>query len=128
MLPKNSELTLLDLIEICLSKKFLIIFLTTIIGIFFCIIHVNFNYKNNFKSTIQIYPKLFLQIDEINKLQEMKNIMQDAVLDLDTRYLSDVNEKSMNFYLGYSSPARMVYEFTDMIKKSSSNNNYFKIF
>ena len=127
MLPKNSELTLLDLIEIFLSKKFLIIFLTTIIGIFFCILHVNFYNNKNFKSIIHIYPKLLLEIEEINQLHEIKQNIQNNILDIDRSDIKIDNDKSIIFDKSYSSPARIVYEFADIFKKNSLNNNYFKI-
>lgn len=128
MLPENSELTLLDLIEIWISKKFLIIFLTIVIGIFFCIVHLTSADNQNFKVIIQIYPKLFPQIEQINKLQEIKNRMQyDIIFNKPMPDTISSDEKIVNFILEYTSPSRVVYEFSDLIKKKSLNNNDFKI-
>jgi hypothetical protein len=130
MLPKKIELTSLDLIEICISKKILIIFLTAVIGTFFCIIHVKLTpYKS--KDIIRIYPASFIEVsqvvDDINRLQNIKKLFEYnmfADLNLNTQ---SVDDYSKSFYSGYTSPTKIVYEFSDLIKKKSLNNNHFKI-
>ena len=128
MMTRRRNLTLLDLLEIWISDKNRIILITLSLAIIFCVVH--FLAKSNQGApgiSVIIAPIKSHELQYINEAQTLLEKYKDRLEGkVTSKNLASPGVLSRAITSNYITPTRLVYEYSDIVRKKLMNNVYAK--
>lgn len=128
MMTRRRKLTLLDLLEIWISDKYRIILIALSLGIIFCVVH--FLAKSNQGApaiSVIIAPIKSHELQYINEAQTLLEKYKDRLEGkVTSENLASPSELSREITSNYITPTKLVYEYSDIVRKKLMNNVYAK--
>ena len=128
MMTRRRNLTLLDLLEIWISDKNRIILITLSLAIIFCVAH--FLAKQNQQApgiSVIIAPIKSHELQHINEAQGLRQKYKDKLEgNFTSKDLARTEVLSKEITSNYITPTKLVYEYSDIIRKKLMNNAHAK--
>lgn len=128
MMTKKRKFTLLDLLEIWISDKYRIFLIALSLGIIFCVVH--FLAKSNQQApgiSVIIAPIKSHELQYINEAQGLRQKYKDKLEgNFTSKDLARSEVLSKEITSNYITPTKLVYEYSDIIRKKLMNNAHTK--